>query len=112
MTSISGAAGKSAPPSLSVFQDKNKTATSFIGHPPGLGWLSAAEFWERFAYYGMQALLVLYLSNFLFKPGVIDHVWGIWPFAHALETIYGKLDYAALASAVVGFYAATVYLTP
>ena len=97
---------------LEQFQARTKTITSFIGHPPGLGWLSASEFWERFAYYGMQALLVLYLSHFLFNPGTIEHVWGIEPFRRFLETFYGKLDYAALASAVVGFYAATVYLTP
>jgi POT family proton-dependent oligopeptide transporter len=101
-----------APSALEQFQARSKTITSFIGHPPGLGWLSASEFWERYAYYGMQALLVLYLSHFLFTPGVIDHVWGIEPFRHALEHIYGTLDYAALASAVVGFYTATVYLTP
>jgi POT family proton-dependent oligopeptide transporter len=110
MTNSTDAAGAAAP--LAVFHARTKSDTRFLGHPPGLGWLSASEFWERFAYYGMQALLVLYLSNYLFKPGVIDHVWGIWPFAHALETLYGKLDYAALASAIVGFYAATVYLTP
>jgi len=110
MSMTNDAATQAAP--LAAFHAKTKTDTRFIGHPPGLGWLSASEFWERFAYYGMQALLVLYLSNYLFKPGVIDNVWGIWPFAHALETLYGKLDYAALASAVVGFYAATVYLTP
>ena len=97
---------------LEQFQARTKTITSFVGHPPGLGWLSASEFWERYAYYGMQALLVLYLTHFLFKPGVIEHVWGIAPFTHFLETFYGKLDNAALASAVVGFYAATVYLTP
>jgi POT family proton-dependent oligopeptide transporter len=101
-----------APSALEQFQARTRTITSFIGHPPGLGWLSASEFWERFAYYGMQALLVLYLSHFLFKPGTIEHVWGIGWFSHALEHIYGKLDYAALASAVVGFYSATVYLTP
>jgi POT family proton-dependent oligopeptide transporter len=100
------------PTALEQFQARTKSITSFIGHPPGLGWLSASEFWERYAYYGMQALLVLYLSHFLFTPGVIDHVWGIEPFRHALEHIYGTLDYAALASAVVGFYTATVYLTP
>ena len=109
--SISADAARPAAP-LAAFHEKTKLDRRFIGHPPGLGWLSAAEFWERFAYYGMQALLVLYLSHFLFKPGTIEHVWGIEPFHRALETIYGKLDYAALASALVGFYAATVYLTP
>jgi POT family proton-dependent oligopeptide transporter len=110
MTTPTGATG--AGDSLSAFQESNRTKTSFIGHPPGVGWLSSAEFWERFAYYGMQALLVLYLSHSLFKPGTIEHVWGIGWFSHALESLYGKLDYAALASAVVGFYSATVYLTP
>ncbi|MGN6150221.1 MAG: peptide MFS transporter [Rhizomicrobium sp.] len=110
MTTSTGATG--AGDSLSAFQESNRTKTSFIGHPPGVGWLSSAEFWERFAYYGMQALLVLYLSHSLFKPGTIEHVWGISWFSHALESLYGKLDYAALASAVVGFYSATVYLTP
>ncbi|MBS0273536.1 MAG: MFS transporter [Proteobacteria bacterium] len=110
MTTSTGATG--AGDSLSAFQESNRSKTSFIGHPPGVGWLSSAEFWERFAYYGMQALLVLYLSHFLFKPGTIEHVWGIGWFSHALESLYGKLDYAALASAVVGFYSATVYLTP
>jgi len=110
MTISTGANG--AGDSLSAFQESNRSKTSFIGHPPGVGWLSSAEFWERFAYYGMQALLVLYLSHSLFKPGTIEHVWGIGWFSHAMESLYGKLDYAALASAVVGFYSATVYLTP
>jgi len=36
---------------------------AFLGHPVGLAWLSASEFWERFAYYGMQSLIVLYGSH-------------------------------------------------
>jgi POT family proton-dependent oligopeptide transporter len=36
-----------------------------IGHPPGLYWLFAAEMWERFCYYGMRALLLLYLVKSL-----------------------------------------------
>ena len=86
--------------------------TFFFGHPVGLGWLSASEFWERFAYYGMQALLVLYMAHYLLIAGHIEHVWGFVPFRHALEFVYGPLTQEALASAVVGFYAATVYLTP
>lgn len=35
------------------------------GHPPGLYWLFFAEMWERFCYYGMRALLVLYLTKTL-----------------------------------------------
>jgi len=50
--------------------------TAFIGHPSGLGWLSFCEFWERFSYYGMQALLVLYMTDSLLHPGHIEHVVG------------------------------------
>ena len=35
------------------------------GHPPGLYWLFFAEMWERFCYYGMRALLILYLTKTL-----------------------------------------------
>ena len=38
---------------------------SFFGHPRGLGLLFITEMWERFSYYGMRALLVLYLVNAL-----------------------------------------------
>ena len=33
----------------------------FAGHPKGLYMLFFAEMWERFSYYGMRALLILYL---------------------------------------------------
>src|SRR3712207_8063440 len=40
---------------------------SFFGHPKGLAVLFFAEMWERFSFYGMRALLVLYLTqHFLF----------------------------------------------
>ena len=50
--------------------------TAFVGHPRGLGWLSFTEFWERFSYYGMQALLVLYMTHQLLQPGHVEHVLG------------------------------------
>ena len=34
-----------------------------FGHPKGLFYLFFAELWERFSFYGMRALLVLYLIN-------------------------------------------------
>ena len=37
--------------------------SAFFGHPRGLGLLFLTEMWERFSYYGMRALLVLYLVN-------------------------------------------------
>ncbi len=41
------------------------TTTVERGHPEGLYWLFAAEMWERFCYYGMRALLLLYLVKSL-----------------------------------------------
>src|SRR4051812_12032414 len=39
----------------------HRQQTTFMGHPPGLFLLFLVEMWERFSYYGMRALLVLYL---------------------------------------------------
>jgi POT family proton-dependent oligopeptide transporter len=90
---------------------RNKN-TAFLGHPSGLGWLAGSEFWERFSYYGMQALLVLYMTQYLLLPGHVEHVWAFVPFRHAVEAVYGKLTPPALASIIFGFYAGFVYLTP
>lgn len=86
--------------------------TAFLGHPSGLGWLSGSEFWERFSYYGMQALLVLYMTHDLLLPGHVEQVWAFGPFRHVIESIYGKLTPAELASIIFGFYAGFVYVTP
>ncbi len=37
----------------------------FFGHPRGLSTLFFTEFWERFSFYGMKALLILYMTKFL-----------------------------------------------
>jgi POT family proton-dependent oligopeptide transporter len=37
---------------------------TFLGHPIGLYVLFFSEMWERFSYYGMRALLVLYMLNY------------------------------------------------
>jgi POT family proton-dependent oligopeptide transporter len=85
---------------------------SFIGHPVGLAWLSGSEFWERFCYYGMQTLLVLYLTHYLLQPGHIDHVWGFGAFRRFIGWVYGTQSQMALASNTAQLYAALVYVTP
>src|SRR5438132_3859946 len=91
----------------------NTEDRSFIGHPRGLGYLAFTEAWERFSYYGMQSLLVLYMVNRLLHPGHIERVVGFAPFRHLLETIYrGPLSVPAIASAIFGLYTGLVYLTP
>ncbi|MBA3056005.1 MAG: peptide MFS transporter [Sphingomonadales bacterium] len=50
-----------------------------IGHPRGLFVLFYAEMWERFSYYGMRALLVLYLTKFwLFGDGKANLIYGAY----------------------------------
>ncbi len=85
---------------------------AFLGHPRGLGYLVFAEAWERFSYYGMQSLLVLYMTQQLFMPGHIEQVAGFAGFRAGIESLYGRLSPAALASAIFGVYAGCVYLTP
>jgi POT family proton-dependent oligopeptide transporter len=85
---------------------------TFFGHPIGLGYLVFAEAWERFSYYGMQSLLVLYMGQQLLLPGHVEHVAGFATFRGIIESAYGHLTPAALASVIFGLYAGGVYLTP
>ncbi|UVO54945.1 peptide MFS transporter [Sphingomonas sp. SUN039] len=80
----------------------------FFGHPPGLWYLAFTEAWERFSYYGMQALLALYMVKYLLEPDRIARVIG---FEH-VRAFFGGMDGQPLASAITGGYFALVYLTP
>jgi POT family proton-dependent oligopeptide transporter len=82
---------------------------AFLGHPKGLGYLGFTEACERFSYYSMQTLLVLYMVNYLLKPGRMEHVIGLnWVQANIYHGIAGQ----PLASAIFGTYTALVYGTP
>jgi proton-dependent oligopeptide transporter, POT family len=81
-------------------------------HPTGLYYLAFTEAWERFSYYGMTALLVLYMVDQLFLPGHVDHVLGFADFRNRLESVFGPLSRQALASQIFGLYAGFVYFTP
>jgi POT family proton-dependent oligopeptide transporter len=87
--------------------DRNDRA--FLGHPKGLGYLGFTEACERFSYYSMQTLLVLYMVNYLLVPGRMEKVIGLnWLQAHVYHGISGQ----PLASAIFGTYTALVYGTP
>jgi POT family proton-dependent oligopeptide transporter len=85
---------------------------AFFGHPVGLGWLAFCELWERFSYYGMQVLLVLYLTNYLFLPENIGNVAGLAGLRAGIESVTGPRSPQQMASVVFGLYAGLVYLTP
>lgn len=71
-----------------LFKDK------VLGHPAGLFVLFFTEMWERFSFYGMRILLVLFLT----APLLSDNPGWDWPREHALS--------------LIGTYASLLYLTP
>ncbi|MBP93195.1 MAG: MFS transporter [Flavobacteriaceae bacterium] len=71
-----------------LFKDK------VIGHPAGLFVIFFTEMWERFSFYGMRILLVLFLT----APIISDNPGWEWPREHALS--------------LIGTYGSLLYLTP
>src|SRR6185369_5241764 len=72
-------------------QNSNAAAAQTSGHPPALRTLFMTEMWERFSFYGLRPLLVLFMSAALAERGFgFDR---------------------SQASAIVGIYAASVYLS-
>src|SRR5712692_987334 len=65
--------------------------TGFFGHPRGLSTLFFTEMWERFSYYGMRALLILFMTAPLTTGGL------------GFDT--------ATAGAIYGLYTSMVYMT-
>jgi len=76
-----------------LFKDK------VLGHPAGLFVLFFTEMWERFSYYGMRALLVMF-----FTAALMDGGWG-WPREHAFA-IFGTYTSLVYLSTLLGGYMA------
>jgi len=96
---------------MSLTQSRDD-ASDWWGHPRGLYVLCAAEACERFSYYGMQALLVLYMTHDVLLPGHVGRVIGLDALRTAIESVTGPLSVTAMASQIFGLYAGLVYLTP
>ena len=92
--------------------DARAQRSGLLGHPRGLAYLCASEGWERFSYFGMQSLLVLYMTHYLLQPEHVGKAVGFAFVRHAIEVVTGPLSTAALASQVFGLYTGFVYLTP
>lgn len=66
--------------------------TSWFGHPKQLARLFTTEMWERFGYYGMRALLTLYLVQyFFFKDEVSNSLYGAFTSLVYLTPLFGGL---------------------
>lgn len=84
-----------------------------FGHPKGLYVLFFTEMWERFSYYGMRVLLVLYMTQHLLTQ--IDQgfvVYGFDTFKTVLESVFGPLSHQAISSHIYGLYTGFAYFTP
>ena len=92
--------------------DRIASGRELFGHPRGLAFLFTTEMWERFSYYGMRALLVLYMTKYVLLPAQAGNVVGLAGFKSVLETVFGPLQVQPLASQIYGIYTALVYLTP
>ncbi len=95
-----------------VHHDRAAARGDLFGHPKGLTFLFTTEMWERFSYYGMRSLLVLYMTKYLLAPAHAGNVLGLAGVKSALEAVFGPLDVQPLSSQIYGFYTALVYLTP
>ncbi len=73
---------------------KPASERQILGHPQGLFYLFFAELWERFSFYGMRALLTLYMVNVIFEK-LVERDYA----TAAVYASYGSLVYA---STVVG----------
>jgi len=84
----------------------------WFGHPRGLTFLFGTEMWERFSYYGMRALLVLYLTKYLLLPGHVEGVLFYPQVKGFFEMLAGPLNPQPLASLIYGTYTGLIYATP
>jgi POT family proton-dependent oligopeptide transporter len=89
---------------------KNRT---LFGHPLGLFVLFFTEMWERFSYYGMRALLVLYMTQHLIQATEKgEYVFGFGALRHGIESVFGPMAVQPLSSQIYGLYTGFVYFTP
>ena len=86
--------------------------TAFFGHPKGLGFLAGTELWERFSFYSMQSLLMLYMTKYLLLPENSGNVIGLAQYRRIVEGIFGQMTDLALAAQTFGLYAGFFLVTP
>src|SRR6266581_943596 len=91
---------------------RRRAPRDFLGHPRGLAFLFSTEMWERFSYYGMRSLLVLYMVKYLLLAEHADNVVGLAGLRSLFEGMFGPLAAQPFSSHIYGFYTGLVYLTP
>src|SRR5881392_223912 len=89
---------------LSTVEVAGKRAgdATFLGQPRGLFYLAFTEAWERFSFYGMTALVVLYMVNQLLLPGDVEHIGGLSMSGGHIAMTFDQSFLLALLLLVVG----------
>ncbi len=101
-----------AEPKSSAALSASPRSAELFGHPRGLTFLFSTEMWERFSYYGMRSLLVLYMTKYLLLADHSGGVIGLATVKRGLEALFGPLPVQPLSSQIWGFYTGLVYFTP
>jgi proton-dependent oligopeptide transporter, POT family len=91
---------------------RRRAPRDLFGHPRGLAFLFSTEMWERFSYYGMRSLLVLYMAKYLLLAEHADDVIGLSGLRGTLESVFGPLAPQPFSSQIYGLYTGFVYFTP
>jgi len=82
------------------------TSSDFLGHPKGLFVCFATEMWERFSYYGMRALLILYLTkHWEFTDATSYLIYGAYTSLVYIMPVFGGM----LADQILGSKKAVIY---
>jgi proton-dependent oligopeptide transporter, POT family len=82
------------------------------GHPPGLAVLFFTECWERFSFYGLTALLVLYLNSGVLAEDRLPHLIGGPILIAAFGQPRTAEEVEALSMMVFGLYTGAAYILP
>jgi POT family proton-dependent oligopeptide transporter len=85
---------------------------TIAGHPAGLTIVTVAEALQAAGIYGVQALLILYMANFLFTPEQVASVGGFDAWRSAVQALFGPMSLQALATQTMGLYLGLFFLTP
>ena len=99
-------------PAIAETVTQSPRSADLFGHPRGLTVLAGTEMWERFSFFGMQALLMLYMTKYLLLPEHARGVLGLAGFRAGLESVVGKLSDLAFAGQTYGLYSGLIFITP
>ena len=89
------------------FASLGRLGSPRLSQPDGFTTICLTKFWERIAYYGLQAILILYLTEYLLVTRKPDEIWLIAPIGAFFE-----VEGQALASTITGGFLMLISIIP